>query len=628
MAHRPIARDPVLLAQIAAAVLGSVWYLVGGAGPVPFWSIVLASDVLFVVLCHRVAVLGGPEAPLVRRFWRAMTGGGCLFTIGDLTQVAAVVHDPRAGPVGTTQSSLVAAGVLCIISAMLTHPLGGQGTERKRLWLDAGTVMTSVAVFAWYFLVSGTLGRPGSASVVAAVTGSAVMLMAAFGLLKLILSGTAPFTLPAAVVGGTSALVIGLLTALTPVLPDTGYHGLLLVIRMLPSVLFAATPRVQEIQMRTRPDALAPRPRQPYSRLPYLAVGATQALLIQDMLRHGHGPATWGAMFGAAAITALVLTRQLLAFHDNARLVTTLDDSLLRLRRQEERFRSLVQHASDITVVAAEDGTIGYASPALERVLGFPPPYRSAGSLVEQVHRDDQDAYRTLHPRLMSRPGASVSIQLRVRHLDGSWRWLDVIAVNLLHDPSVGGVVYNARDVTEARQLQDRLQYEATHDALTRLANRALFDERVRAVDELGGERLAILVIDLDDFKKINDSYGHAVGDGLLVAVADRLRSCVRPTDTVARLGGDEFAVLLPGAAPEQACALADRMALALAVPVGVEGFQLAVGASIGVASGGREQAERLLRDADAAMYAVKHGGKGGYSVTSPAIWEQMSAPD
>jgi diguanylate cyclase (GGDEF)-like protein/PAS domain S-box-containing protein len=343
-------------------------------------------------------------------------------------------------------------------------------------------------------------------------------------------------------------------------------------------------------------------------------VVATQLLLLNDLLRHGSGARAWGATIGAITITGLVLTRQILAFHDNARLVTNLDESLLQLGRHEERFRSLLQHASDITMIAGKDGQIGYASPALERVLGFPPPYQSVRGIENRIHPDDQAGWHRFNVDLLDAPGGDAAMQLRIRHRDGSWRWLDVIAVNLLDNPSVSGVVYNARDVTEARELQDRLRHEATHDALTNLANRALFDERVRLVD---AGTVTIFVIDLDDFKRINDSYGHAVGDGLLVAVAQRLRECVRPCDTVARLGGDEFAVLLGDTSPAHARALADRMVLTLGVPVEVEGHLLPVGASIGIATGDRADADRLLRDADAAMYAAKNearlqrGGRG-----------------
>jgi diguanylate cyclase (GGDEF)-like protein/PAS domain S-box-containing protein len=315
-------------------------------------------------------------------------------------------------------------------------------------------------------------------------------------------------------------------------------------------------------------------------------------------------------------ITALVLTRQLVSFHDNARLLSSLDASLLELRRQEERFRSLVQYGSDITVVDGEEG-ITYVSPSLLRVMGIDPEALTSEVLRALLHPDDAAMFGELELAVRASHGRTGSTQVRVRHADGGWRTLDVNAANMLDNPSVHGIVYNARDVTEARELQDRLRHEATHDALTHLANRALFDERVRMGDRRTGAiagLVTVLAIDLDDFKQVNDEYGHHVGDALLVAVADRLRACVRPGDTVARLGGDEFAVLLPGTPPEYARQLADRMVSELAVPVPVGRHHLSIKASLGIASGHWQDADALLREADAAMYRVKHSGKGGYA--------------
>src|SRR6266705_3922135 len=203
-----------------------------------------------------------------------------------------------------------------------------------------------------------------------------------------------------------------------------------------------------------------------------------------------------------------------------------------------------------------------------------------------------------------------------MRHADGSWRWLRVTGTNLLDDPSVGGIVCNAHDITESRQFQDRLGHQASHDELTQLANRSLFGERIRrGLATAGARRLVVVLVDLDDFKTVNDSLGHVVGDALLAGVAERLRRCARPGDTAARLGGDEFAVLLEGADARAGVDIAERILAAFAAPVVADGHELLVQASIGVAGGqAGDGAGELLRNADIALYVAKERGKGGYA--------------
>jgi diguanylate cyclase (GGDEF)-like protein len=210
--------------------------------------------------------------------------------------------------------------------------------------------------------------------------------------------------------------------------------------------------------------------------------------------------------------------------------------------------------------------------------------------------------FTTLGARLAAAPGTDAAAQLRLRHMDGSYRWFGVVGVDLRANPSVRGIVYNARDITEQHELQEELRRQATHDGLTGLANRALLNER------LAGTRgeLSVLVIDLDGFKQVNDVYGHHAGDELLVTVADRLTAAIGPGDLAARLGGDEFAVLLAGAGAQRAEQVAEAIALALGQPMRLSEGVLQVGASVGAATGVAGEVERLLRDADAAMYRKK----------------------
>jgi diguanylate cyclase (GGDEF)-like protein/PAS domain S-box-containing protein len=322
----------------------------------------------------------------------------------------------------------------------------------------------------------------------------------------------------------------------------------------------------------------------------------------------------WGAFSGASRLLA-GKNRRLTAM--NARLNRLADD----LHQREARFRSLVQNSSDVVVVVTTDGRMTYESDAVRRVLGHEPS--SAGAPFDgRVHPDDVAAVRERFAEILGRPGAERAAEIRMRHADGSWRWVEIIGQNLVAEPTIGGVVLNYRDVTERKRLEDQLHHEAFHDPLTGLANRALFGDRVTHAlarsARRSADQVAVLLLDLDDFKVVNDSLGHAAGDELLAAVAERVRACLRRQDTAARLGGDEFAILLEEATDNLAAELADRVLGALRQPFAVSSRQLFVQASIGIAvasgpSAGPPSAEHLLRNADAAMYAAKSHGKARY---------------
>jgi diguanylate cyclase (GGDEF)-like protein/PAS domain S-box-containing protein len=287
-----------------------------------------------------------------------------------------------------------------------------------------------------------------------------------------------------------------------------------------------------------------------------------------------------------------------------------------RLRTSEQRFRSLVQNSADVHMVVTADGTITYESSAVERVLGYEAEDRTGQSLLTMTHRDDRARVEELLTDVARAPDGLVSGEVRLRHADGSWRWVEMLVKNLLADPAVAGVVVNYRDVTGRRMLEDELRHQAFHDSLTGLPNRALFLDRLS--HGLTRRRrfrgpLAVLFVDLDDFKTVNDSLGHAAGDDLLKAVAERLAGALRSGDTIARMGGDEFAVLVEDAtgrdAPEK---IAQRLLGALQAPFSVNGRELFVRASVGltVSTTRSDSAEEMLRNADTAMYTAKANGK------------------
>ncbi|HLX35902.1 MAG TPA: EAL domain-containing protein [Candidatus Limnocylindrales bacterium] len=295
------------------------------------------------------------------------------------------------------------------------------------------------------------------------------------------------------------------------------------------------------------------------------------------------------------------------------------------IRRSEERFRSLVRNSADVNMIVAPDGVIQYESPAVERVLGYRPKERIGTTGVELFHPDDQERVLALFNDLAKSPNAQITTEIRIRHADGTYRLIEATGKNLVNEPAVGGIVVNYRDISERRLLEDELRHQAFHDSLTGLANRALFADRLEHAlnrTKRSRHRLAVLFLDLDDFKTINDSLGHGEGDQLLVSVAGRLREAVRAGDTIARMGGDEFAILVEDASNGSPMEVAERLQGALQTPFNQGGKELFVHASVGVAvsASSRETPEELLRNADASMYMAKSHGKNRIEVFEPSM--------
>jgi diguanylate cyclase (GGDEF)-like protein/PAS domain S-box-containing protein len=303
------------------------------------------------------------------------------------------------------------------------------------------------------------------------------------------------------------------------------------------------------------------------------------------------------------------------------------------LRARERRFRALIENSSDVVSVIGVDGVVTYDSPSVARVLGYEPSARMGRPAREFVHPDDlhrvEEAFG--HDGVVSKAW----VEVRVRHADGSWRWAEVHVTDARSQPDIRGVVVNLRDTTERKALEDRLAHQAFHDPLTGLANRALFHDRVEHALASNKRQpdlsLAVLYLDLDDFKTINDALGHSAGDEVLVEIAARLARCVRPGDTCARLGGDEFAILLEGMRnASEAYEVGVRLLDTVRDPIVVEGNTLSLNASIGVVVDGGgtdsdiEDAVALVRNADLAMYKAKGGGKGRFEIFERGMHEAV----
>ncbi|HEX6702502.1 MAG TPA: EAL domain-containing protein [Gaiellaceae bacterium] len=283
-------------------------------------------------------------------------------------------------------------------------------------------------------------------------------------------------------------------------------------------------------------------------------------------------------------------------------------------RRQTAHFRSLVTSSTDLVLVFG-DGGCRYASESVAKMLGHTEEDLFGEGFARFVHEDDLPSLRAACAH-----GEPHEIVVRLANEFHEWRQLEAHVTDLRDDRQIRGIVLNARDVTERLRLEEELTHQAFHDGLTALPNRALFRDRLDhalARSQRSPEPLAVLLLDLDGFKQVNDSLGHDAGDQLLKKVATRLAEVIRPTDTLARFGGDEFAMLLEETAEPQAVAAASRLLRSLSEPIRIAGHDLALGGSIGIAAhaGGSAGSEELIRHADVAMYAAKEAGRGRYEV-------------
>ena len=322
---------------------------------------------------------------------------------------------------------------------------------------------------------------------------------------------------------------------------------------------------------------------------------------------------------------------------------------LHRIRRQlaerDQLFQLISENAADMIALVDCDGRRLYNSPAYQKVLGYSPEDLNATSSLEQIHPDDRP--RVLQAAENARmSGEGECVEYRIRHKDGTWRTLESTASAIRNaQGQTDKLVIVNRDITERKRAEELLAHHAFHDGLTNLPNRALFLDRLQHALTLSKRhsnyKFAVLLIDVDEFKIINDSLGHSAGDELLIKIGQRLNNAVRREDTVARphngaasdkpandntlarLGGDEFAILLDDIRdPIEAVRVAERIQPQLAAPFFVDEQEIVISASIGIASSTspHTQVEDLMRDADLAMYRAKRAGKARCEVSDTAM--------
>ncbi|MDX6210358.1 MAG: hypothetical protein QOE24_2749 [Frankiales bacterium] len=625
-------RPAILVAAVAAFTVGC---LLG-------WGDTSDGRALSDILIAAAALYGGAAGlgaaarttGRLRLTWRLLGAAALSWGAGQTLWSA---HELILGQAPTSpgiQDVGFAGGIPLTIAALLLYPGGRRPTEsRSRHALDATLVSASIVLVGWVavlrpiwddrVLSDGT--DPAILSMLYPVTDTVVVSLGLLLIRRMSRASRTP------VVIGVSAVFLLGATDLVYALSSrhqtyTGGH--LLEVGWFAGYLMMALAggRVEDL---TAADLPADRlPTRAMALLPYVAlVVATLAAVADLAIGHDPGLVEIGLIF---LLVATVLARQAVAVLDTLGLSRALAE-------REDLFRSLVQGSSDVMTVVDADGRIIWQSAAVERIFGYREGELIGQLLVDLVHPLDFSeahlrfvgALRLAHERgADAEQFRATVIENRVRDARGEWRYVESVFTDRLDSAVVRGIVINTRDISERKTLEHRLTELAFSDELTGLANRARMRARIgEALLALtDGQHVSLLFIDLDGFKAVNDSLGHAMGDLLLQRAADRLLEAVRPDDTVARLGGDEFAVLLPPCTelggPRE---VAMRLLQVLEAPFLLGDAEISVSASIGVAVAcPADDADGLVRDADLAMYRAKALGKGRVELFEPEMYAHV----
>jgi len=329
-----------------------------------------------------------------------------------------------------------------------------------------------------------------------------------------------------------------------------------------------------------------------------------------------HGVFVWSV----AVLVAFVIVRQLVVMGGHAALTRDLSTAVKRrtaeLKGREQWWRDIVQNLSDVVMVIDLKGEVQYCSPSITAALGhWPRELHTTISLRTQLHPDDLANVLAEISPVLTGERRSGKTEARIKRADGTYGWFEITAVGQLTEKALQGAVLTLHDVTERHELTARLAHQAYHDALTGLPNRARLMQRIDEELRAGTGQFALMLIDLDDFKVINNSHGHTAGDLVLEKIGERLRDALRDGDLIGRLGGDEFAVVLHGSADEVHRG-AQRIAEHIARPVVLAGRTFLVSSSIGVVwvdqPDATETSGTLFSHADIALYDAKVRDKGG----------------
>ncbi len=581
-----------------------------------------------------VAVLTGAAAkgatdPAARRTWSLLAAAMFAYSVGNGLHATFWLYG--IDPFPSIGDLFFVAFYPLVFAAVLTvFRTASVRVQWLRLGLDTTILMLGFGAFFWFLVIAPTaesqrdpnLLKYGLAQTYIALN---CLMLLACGVL-LMHSGASPIrrrALMLLTLGFASMSIADIVWAMSKV--DGSYipGGVSDVIYLSCYVWLAAAAREQlrgERTVKRAPSALSVAL---IDGIPYIAMMMSFGVLVYVERSTAASPVNMMTVI-IFLLTSLVMVRQ---------GVLSRDDALLREQRAaglvEARYASLIRNASDVIMITDVDGRLQFASSAAERTFAINPDDLAGVSLLDRWVDGDGERLAAFLGEVAATRGRVVGPIELVFETGDRRSTLECVGSNLNEDPAIAGLALNFRDVSERKALEEQLRKLAFHDPLTLLANRSLFWNRVEhalTLSQRSQQRVAVMFLDLDNFKNINDSLGHDAGDRLLQAAAQRLVKATRPSDTVARLGGDEFAILLEGIRNDTDVErIATPITAAFNRPLLVDGRGIESTASIGAAcSEPGDDAEQLLRKADIAMYNAKAAGKARCVLFKPHMQEQL----
>jgi diguanylate cyclase (GGDEF)-like protein/PAS domain S-box-containing protein len=571
----------------------------------------------------------GSTDPAARRTWWLLAAALGCYTIGNISHATywlfGVDPFPSIGDV-----FFVAFYPLVFVAAVLALRSAAVRVPWARLGLDAAILLLGFGGFFWFFVIAPTAAAQQDPDVLRYVLAQSYIALNCVVLLccavLLMHSGSMPIprrSIMLLTLGFSSMSVADIVWAMSKVGGDYLPGGVSDAMYLSCYVWLAAAAREHLRGTRAARRAPGPVASSLLQGIPYIAMLASFLVLVAVESSTASSPVNLMTVI-IFVLTSLVMLRQ---------GVISRDDALLRERRAagrvEARYASLIKNASDVIMIADADGQLRFASPAAERTFAMHPDALVGRNLLDLWPDGDRERLAAFLAEVAATEGRTVGPFEAVVETGERRSTLECVGSNLTGDPAVAGLALNFRDVSERKGLEEQLRKLAFHDPLTLLANRSLFWNRVEhalALAQRTQQRVAVMFLDLDNFKIVNDTLGHDAGDRLLQAVAQRLVKATRPSDTVARLGGDEFAILLEGIGSDTDIERVTRpISAAFSRPLLLDGRAMDASASIGVAcSCPGDDAEQLLRNADIAMYNAKAAGKARLVVFETCMQEQL----